>query len=40
MTSRIPPLLAQLLKYDTVYGRFDGSVEAGEGVLSSMARRS
>ena len=23
-----PPMLAQLLKYDTVYGPFDGTVEA------------
>jgi glyceraldehyde 3-phosphate dehydrogenase len=28
-----PPMLAQLLKYDTVYGRFDGSVEAGDGAI-------
>jgi glyceraldehyde 3-phosphate dehydrogenase len=28
-----PPMLAQLLKYDTVYGRFDGTVEAGDGAI-------
>ena len=28
-----PPMLAQLLKYDTVYGRFDGSVEAVDGAI-------
>jgi glyceraldehyde 3-phosphate dehydrogenase len=28
-----PPMLAQLLKYDTVYGRFDGSVEAADGAI-------
>jgi glyceraldehyde 3-phosphate dehydrogenase (phosphorylating) len=28
-----PPMLAQLLKYDTVYGRFHGIVEAVEGAL-------
>jgi glyceraldehyde 3-phosphate dehydrogenase (phosphorylating) len=28
-----PPMLAQLLKYDTVYGRFDGSVEALDGAI-------
>ena len=28
-----PPMLAQLLKYDTVYGRFAGSVEAVEGAI-------
>jgi len=28
-----PPILAQLLKYDTVYGRFDGSVEAVDGAI-------
>ena len=27
------PMLAQLLKYDTVYGRFDGRVEATEGAI-------
>ena len=27
------PMLAQLLKYDTVYGRFDGTVEATEGAI-------
>ena len=26
-------MLAQLLKYDTVYGPFAGSVEAGEGAI-------
>jgi glyceraldehyde 3-phosphate dehydrogenase len=29
-----PKHLATLLKYDSVHGRFDGSVEAGEGKLS------
>ena len=33
-----PPMLAQLLKYDTVYGRFDGSVEAVDGRFSSMGQ--
>ena len=28
-----PPMLAQLLKYDTVYGRFAGSVEAVDGAI-------
>ena len=28
-----PPMLAQLLKYDTVYGRFGGTVEAGDGAI-------
>jgi glyceraldehyde 3-phosphate dehydrogenase len=28
-----PPMLAQLLKYDTVYGRFDGTVEALDGAI-------
>ena len=28
-----PAMLAQLLKYDTVYGRFDGLVEAGDGAI-------
>jgi glyceraldehyde 3-phosphate dehydrogenase len=28
-----PALLAQLLKYDTVYGPFDGIVEAGDGAI-------
>ena len=28
-----PPMLAQLLKYDTVYGRFPGSVEAVDGAI-------
>ena len=28
-----PPMLAQLLKYDTVYGRFSGSVEAVDGAI-------
>ena len=28
-----PPMLAQLLKYDTVYGRFGGSVEAVDGAI-------
>jgi glyceraldehyde 3-phosphate dehydrogenase len=28
-----PTMLAQLLKYDTVYGRFDGSVEAVDGAI-------
>ena len=28
-----PPMLAQLLKYDTVYGRFDGTVEAVDGAV-------
>jgi glyceraldehyde 3-phosphate dehydrogenase len=28
-----PPMLAQLLKYDTVYGRFEGSVEAVDGAI-------
>src|SRR5438309_7039981 len=29
-----PKHLAMLLKYDTVHGRFDGTVEAGEGKLT------
>ena len=28
-----PPMLAQLLKYDTVYGPFDGRVEAVDGAI-------
>ena len=28
-----PPMLAQLLKYDTVYGPFDGQVEATDGAI-------
>ena len=28
-----PPMLAQLLKYDTVYGPFDGTVEAADGAI-------
>ena len=28
-----PAMLAQLLKYDTVYGPFDGTVEAVEGAI-------
>ena len=28
-----PPMLAQLLTYDTVYGRFGGTVEAGDGAI-------
>ena len=28
-----PPMLAQLLKYDTVYGPFDGTVEAVDGAI-------
>jgi glyceraldehyde 3-phosphate dehydrogenase len=28
-----PPMLAQLLKYDTVYGRFPGTVDALEGAI-------
>ncbi len=28
-----PPMLAQLLKYDTVYGPFDGSVETVDGAI-------
>ncbi len=28
-----PPMLAQLLKYDTVYGPFAGTVEAAEGAI-------
>ena len=28
-----PPMLAQLLKYDTVYGSFDGTVEAADGAI-------
>jgi glyceraldehyde 3-phosphate dehydrogenase len=28
-----PPMLAQLLKYDSVYGRFAGSVEAVDGAI-------
>ena len=28
-----PPMLAQLLKYDTVYGPFDGIVEAIDGAI-------
>ena len=28
-----PPMLAQLLKYDTVYGPFTGTVEAVDGAI-------
>ena len=28
-----PATLAHLLKYDSVYGRFPGQVESGEGVI-------
>ena len=28
-----PPMLAQLLKHDTVYGSFDGTVEAVDGAI-------
>ena len=35
-----PAMLAHLLKYDTVYGRFDRTVDAVEEASSSTATRS
>ena len=35
-----PPMLAQLLKHDTVYGPFDGKVEAAGGAIIVNGSRS
>jgi glyceraldehyde 3-phosphate dehydrogenase len=33
-----PPTLAHLLRYDSVFGRFPGSVAAGDGIIEVEGR--